>query len=75
MIINDFKLIDNDEDNNTNTVLLYANFEDKTISTNCGDFYYDYSISFEDFIKFAHFIEKTMNDLEKAARLTCEEDS
>lgn len=39
-------------------VLLYANFEDGCVNTHCGDFYYDYSIPFDDFIKFAEFIKK-----------------
>lgn len=77
-MIKDFKLIYNDKDENTNTVLFYADFVNKIVLTNCGDFYYDYSIPFEDFIKFADYIKnrlQEMDDLEKAARLTCEEDS
>ena len=42
------------------TYLLVADFKEKEVRTNCGDFYYDYSISFDDFIKFAHFIENEM---------------
>lgn len=47
------KLTDDD-----GVILLTADFNEKTVRTDCGDFYYDYNISFDDFIKFAHFIEK-----------------
>ena len=45
-------------DEELNSVLLYADFKEKCVTTNCGDFYYDYSISFDDFIKFAEFIKE-----------------
>lgn len=39
-------------------VLLWADFENSCVRTDCGDYYYDYSIPFDDFIKFAEFIKK-----------------
>lgn len=38
--------------------LLIADFENREVRTNCGDFYYDYGIGFDDFVKFAKHIEK-----------------
>lgn len=45
-----------------NRVLFYALLEEGFVRTNCGDFYYDYDISFDDFIKFAEFIKKERRD-------------
>ena len=39
------------------TPLLIADMERKVVITNCGDFYYDYEIPFEDFIRFTKFLE------------------
>ena len=39
-------------------VLLWADFKEGRVYTNCADYYYNYSISFDDFIKFAEFIKK-----------------
>ena len=39
------------------TYNLLIDFDKREVSTNCGDFYYDYSISFDDFIKVAEFIK------------------
>jgi len=38
--------------------LLWADFKNGCVHTNCADYYYNYSISFDDFIKFAEFIKK-----------------
>lgn len=46
-----------EDDNEFESYLLLADFKEREVRTNCGDFYYDYSISFDDFIKFAHLIE------------------
>lgn len=43
-------------------VLLWADFEEGCVHTNCADYYYNYSISFDDFIKFAEFIKKERKD-------------
>lgn len=43
-------------------VLLRADFKDGYVDTNCADYYYNYSISFDDFIKFAEFIKKERKD-------------
>lgn len=58
--INNFeaKLVDEPFDKNDDSnYLMIADFERRVVRTNCGDFYYDYGISFYDFTKFAHFIE------------------
>lgn len=60
-VINNFeaKLVDEPIDKNDDSnYLMIADFERRVVGTNCGDFYYDYEIGFDDFIKFAHFIEK-----------------
>lgn len=61
--INDFKitkLIPNDKPNasNSESYLLIADFDKRVVITHCGDFYYDYDINFDDFLKFARYIEK-----------------
>ena len=38
------------------------NWNEEVIYTECGDPYYDYEISFDDFIKFADFIKKERNN-------------
>lgn len=43
---------------NSQSYIFIADFNKREVCTNCGDFYYDYSINFDDFIKFAKFIEK-----------------
>lgn len=61
MIIKDFKFHDQDEDAEKykSLYVLAADFKNRIVMTNCGDFYYDYSIDFDDFIKFAKYIEDT----------------
>ena len=62
MIIKDFKLYDEDEDAEKypTCYALKADFDKKEVTTNCGDFYYDYSINFDDFLKFAKHIEERL---------------
>lgn len=59
--IKDYNLIKKEEKYG-DEVLLWADFENGCVCTNCGDYYYDYSISFDDFIKFAEFIKKERKD-------------
>lgn len=40
------------------SILLQADFKNGCVTTNCGDFYFDYDIPFDYFIKFAKFIKK-----------------
>lgn len=57
------KLYANDDDKDY--YLLEADFNDRIVRTNCGDGYYDFGINFDDFIKFAKYIEdreKGLND-------------
>lgn len=49
---------DDEEDSNSSCYLLIADYDTREVSTNCGDFYYDLSIGFDDFIKFAKHIEE-----------------
>lgn len=46
-------------------VLLWADFKKGCVNTNCADDWYDYSIPFDDFIKFAEFIKKEREKYEK----------
>lgn len=47
-----------DEQKHSDCYQLIADFDKREVSTNCGDFYYDLSFSFDDFIKFAKHIEE-----------------
>lgn len=46
-------------------VLLWADFKEGCVYTNCADDYYNYFITFDDFIKFAEFIKKTREEYGK----------
>lgn len=46
-------------------VLLWVDFKEGYVHTNCADDYYNYSISLDDFIKFAEFIKKERKDGKK----------
>ena len=63
--IKDGELIERDDEFG-NEVLLWADFKEGYVHTNCADYYYNYSISFDDFIKFAEFIKKERKDGTKA---------
>lgn len=52
------KLIDRDNELGIDSFLLVANLADRTVRTNCGDFYYDYEIPFDDLYKFVDYIKK-----------------
>ena len=62
--IKDGELIEKDEEFGEE-VLLQADFKNEIVSTNCADYYYDYSISFDDFIKFADYIKKERKMMRK----------
>lgn len=69
MVIKDFKFLgifNNDEDaeKDIDDYLLMADFNKKEVRTNCGDSYYDISLSFDDFIKFAKHIEERLKENE-----------
>lgn len=59
--IKDDELVERDEDG-FDEVLLWADFKNGCVCTSCADSYYDYCIPFDDFIKFAEFIEKERED-------------
>lgn len=50
------------------SILLQADFKNGCVTTNCGDFYFDYDIPFDDFIKFAKFIKKNRRRYGKMAQ-------
>ena len=60
MIIKNFKLYTDKEDAEKypTCYVLIADFKERKITTNCGDYYYDYEFSFDDFIKFAKAVEE-----------------
>jgi hypothetical protein len=37
---------------------LIADFDKREISTNCGDYYYDLTFNFDDFIRFAEHVKE-----------------
>lgn len=53
----ELRLVDSFDDDSKDTYLLTADFTKREVRTNCGDFYYDYSIGFDDFIKFANLVD------------------
>lgn len=59
--IKDGELIETDDEFG-DEVLLRADFKKGRVDTNCADYYYDYSIPFDDFIKFAEFIKKEVKN-------------
>ncbi len=54
----DVRFFSDDEINNPFCYLLKASLDTRTVTTNCGDFYYDISIDLDDFIKFAKEVEE-----------------
>lgn len=46
-----------DEENNPECYLFKADFDTREVTTNCGDSYYDVTVPFDDFIKFAKALE------------------
>ena len=49
---------DEDEEKHPDCYQLIAYFDKREIITNCGDFYYDLSFNFDDFFKFAKYVEE-----------------
>ena len=45
------------EDKSGSCYQLLIKFDKEHVETNCGDFYYDYSISFDDIIELADYIK------------------
>lgn len=52
------KLYYDEESKDRDSYILIADYDKREVTTNCGDFYYDLSIDFDDFIKFAKHIEE-----------------
>lgn len=65
MIIKDYKFYSDDEDakddKSGSCYELLIDFDRECVETNCGDFYYDYTISFDHFIKVADYIKSRTN--------------
>lgn len=59
------KLVDYDTELGIDSILLMANFVDRTVRTNCGDFYYDYEIPFDDLFRFVDHIKKMEKHIKK----------
>lgn len=61
MIITDYKFYKNDEDaeedKSHSNYLFLINFDSEEVETICGDFYYVFSISFDNIIKLADYIK------------------
>ncbi len=59
-IIKNYKLYFDDEDATKypNAYDLLIDFKNREVSTNCGDFYYDYTFSFDDIIKVTEYIKE-----------------
>ena len=67
MKIVDYKFVcrddeDEKEDYYKTCYLFYINFDEEEVETNCGDSYYDYSISFDNLIKLADYIKTRRNN-------------
>lgn len=56
---------DDDQNKYPDCYKLLADFEERKVYTKCGDSYYDYSIDFDEFIKFAKHIEEYDKELNK----------
>lgn len=52
------------EDDDFEEGLLYADFNEKRIGTNCADSYYNYSIPMDEFLKFADRIREKLKEQE-----------
>ena len=52
------KLIDRDDELDITSVQLIADFKRRIVSTNCGDFYYDYDIDFDGLFSFVEQVKQ-----------------
>ena len=52
------------EDDEFEEGLLYADFKEKEVQTNCADPYYNYSIPMDEFLKFADRIREKLKKQE-----------
>lgn len=67
MIITSYKFVyaddeDAKEDESQSCYQFLIDFDKEEVETNCGDFYYDYSISFDNIIKLADYIKSRRNN-------------
>lgn len=53
-----------DDDEGFEERLLYADFDEKEIGTNCADSYYNYAIPMDEFLKFADRIREKLKKQE-----------
>lgn len=51
------------EPSDGNDIVLYADFKNRVVRTNCGDFYYDYDISFDDLFIFSDYVKNMDNEI------------
>lgn len=52
------KLIDRDDELDISSIYLTADFKNRTVRTNCGDFYYDYDIDFDGLFRFVEQVKQ-----------------
>ena len=63
-IIEHNRIIELTDDDDFEEGLLYADFDEKRIETNCADPYYNYSIPMDEFLKFADRIREKLKKQE-----------
>lgn len=59
-IIEHNRIIELTDDDDFEEGLLYADFDEKRIETNCADPYYNYSIPMDEFLNFADRIRERL---------------
>ena len=59
-IIEHNRIIELTDDDDSEEGLLYADFDEKRIETNCADPYYNYSIPMDEFLEFADRIREKL---------------
>ena len=63
-IIEHNRIIELTDDDDFEEGLLYADFDEKRIETNCADPYYNYSIPMDEFLEFADRIREKLKEQE-----------
>ena len=61
-IIEHNRIIELTDDDDFEEGLLYADFDEKRIETNCADPYYNYSIPMDEFLEFADRIREKLKE-------------
>lgn len=61
-IIEHNRIIELTDDDDSEEGLLYADFDEKRIETNCADPYYNYGIPMDEFLEFADRIREKLKE-------------